>query len=63
MKRDFMKAKEVADYLRISVSSVYKLVRTNQLETTKILNKWRFDKNIVEKFIDESSSKFKVRNK
>jgi excisionase family DNA binding protein len=57
MQREFMKAEEVADYLRISVSSVYKLVRTNQLEATMILNKWRFDKNNVEAYIDKNSSK------
>ena len=57
MQREFMKAEEVADYLRISVSSVYKLVRTKQLEATMILNKWRFDKNNVEAYIDENSSK------
>ena len=56
MQREFMKAEEVADYLRISVSSVYKLVRTKQLEATMILNKWRFDKNNVEAYIDENSS-------
>mgnify|MGYP000716503646 CR=1 FL=1 len=56
MQREFMKAEEVADYLRISVSSVYKLVRTKQLEATMILNKWRFDKNHVEAYIDENSS-------
>jgi excisionase family DNA binding protein len=57
MQREFMKAEEVADYLRISVSSVYKLVRTKQLEATMVLNKWRFDKNNVEAYIDKNSSK------
>ena len=57
MKREFMKTEEVADYLRISVSSVYKLVRTKQLEAIMVLNKWRFDKNCVEAYIENNSSK------
>jgi len=56
MRQELMKAQEVADYLRISLTSVYKLVRTKQIEAMRVLNKWRFDRRSVEAFLEKNKS-------
>ncbi len=45
-----MTVQEVADYLRLSKDSVYKLVKTGELPAAKILNKLRFRKTSVEEY-------------
>ncbi len=42
---------EVAQYLRINVRSVYKLVREGRLPGVKVLNKWRFDREQIEAWV------------
>ena len=45
-----MNVQEVADFLRISKDSVYKLVKTGDLPAARILNKLRFDRMTIEKY-------------
>jgi excisionase family DNA binding protein len=42
---------EVARYLKISVTSVYKLARAGEIPAFKVLNKWRFDRREVDKLV------------
>ncbi len=50
---EIMTVQEVADYLRLSKDSVYKLVKTGELPAAKILNKLRFDRTSVEAYFKE----------
>jgi len=49
-----MTVQEVADYLRLSKDSVYKLVKQGELPAAMILNKLRFKRTSIEEY-------FKVR--
>ncbi len=44
---------EVAELLRISRFSVYNLVKRGDLSAVKVLNKFRFDINSVEKYLEK----------
>ena len=51
MDREIMTVAQVADYLQISKQSVYQLVRQKKLPACKVLNKWRFNKSLVNQWI------------
>ena len=51
MKREIMTVVQVADYLQISKKSVYNLVKEGKLPASKVLNKLRFSKEVVDQFI------------
>jgi len=48
-----MTVQEVANYLRLSKDSVYKLVKKGELPAARILNKLRFDRTSVEEYFKE----------
>jgi excisionase family DNA binding protein len=48
-----MTVQEVADYLRLSKDSVYKLVKIGELPAAMILNKLRFDRTSVEEYFKQ----------
>jgi len=51
MKREIMTAEQVADYLQISKKSVCNLVKQGKLPASKVLNRLRFSKEVVDQFI------------
>jgi excisionase family DNA binding protein len=51
MQLEIMTVVQVADYLQISKKSVYKLVKDGKLPASKVLNKLRFSKDVVDQFI------------
>ncbi len=54
---DIMTIQEVADYLRLSKDSVYKLVKTGELPAAMILNKLRFSRSTVEDYFNRKEIK------
>ncbi len=48
-----MTVQEVASYLRISRFSVYNLVKRGELPAMKILNKFRFNREAIEDYLNE----------
>ena len=54
---DIMTVQEVADYLRLSKDSVYKLVKMGELPAAMILNKLRFDRTTVEDYFKQNEIK------
>jgi len=46
-----MTTAEVAQYLRISISTVYKLIRRRQIPAFKVASDYRFNKEAIEKWI------------
>ena len=56
MRQELLNAHEVADWLRISLTSVYKLVRTKQIEAVRVLNKFRFDRRSIESYLEKNKT-------
>ncbi len=55
MKKQILTLNEVAEYLKISSSSVYKLARKGEIPAFKVLNKWRFDSDLIDKLIESKN--------
>ncbi|MBI9047768.1 MAG: helix-turn-helix domain-containing protein [Anaerolineaceae bacterium] len=56
MDSEFFTAEEVANYLRLPLSTVYKLVQENKIPGFKIGKHWRFRKIKFEEWIKEQES-------
>ena len=55
--RRIMTAPEVAEYLRIHLSTLYKLVRKHQIPAFKMGTEIRFDRDVIEKWIIDRQAK------
>jgi len=56
-KRDeIMMMDELAQYLRISKSTLYKLAVENKLPGTKIGKRWRFHKDAIDRWVQTGNS-------
>jgi len=53
MDNDIMTLKEVAEYLKLSELSLYRLLRARKIPAFKIGQQWRFKKTALDKWIDE----------
>ncbi|HBG60564.1 MAG: hypothetical protein A2243_04675 [Omnitrophica WOR_2 bacterium RIFOXYA2_FULL_38_17] len=58
-KKNVMNIKQVAEYLGVHVSTVYKYAQEGTIPAFKIGSDWRFTKKHIDKWIDESMSKGK----
>ncbi len=52
---DIMTIEEVADYLRVPVSSVYKLAQRGKIPASKVGRHWRFRREFIDQWIDEQA--------
>ncbi|NPV78211.1 MAG: helix-turn-helix domain-containing protein [Anaerolineae bacterium] len=57
MDSEFLTAEEVAEYLRLPLSTVYKLVQDKKLPGFKVGKHWRFRKDSIEKWINDQERK------
>jgi excisionase family DNA binding protein len=48
-----MTINELAKYLRLHTSTVYRMVRLGQIPASKIGNQWRFRKDVIDSWIAE----------
>lgn len=48
-----MTIEELAKYLRLHTSTVYRMVRMGQIPASKIGNQWRFRKDVIDSWITE----------
>jgi excisionase family DNA binding protein len=51
MERRIMTVEEVATYLQISKRSVYKLIKEGKLPATRILNKYRLNRESIDSLV------------
>ncbi len=51
MDSEFLTAEEVAEYLRLPLSTVYKLVQDKRLPGFKVGKHWRFRRETFERWI------------
>lgn len=56
MDTEFLTVEEVATYLRLPLSTVYKLVQDKKLPGFKVGKHWRFRKDTFEKWIIEQEN-------
>ena len=54
MEKDILTLEEAAEFLRIGKRSLYRLVKEGQVPGKKILNRWRFDKQSLRKWVNET---------
>lgn len=48
-----MTIEELARYLRLHKSTVYRMVRQGQIPANKIGNQWRFRKDVIDSWLSE----------
>jgi excisionase family DNA binding protein len=58
MESDFMTADEVAEYLRLPLSTVYKLVQDKKIPGFKVGKHWRFRKDTITQWIEYQEREF-----
>lgn len=51
---DIMKPKEVAQYLNMSILTVYKHARQGAIPGFRVGNSWRFDKKRIDEILSKS---------
>jgi excisionase family DNA binding protein len=51
---DVLTIQELAAYLKISKSTLYKLVREGKIPSQKIGRHWRFRKGTIDRWLDET---------
>ncbi|MEW6180941.1 MAG: helix-turn-helix domain-containing protein [Chloroflexota bacterium] len=61
MDTEFLTAEEVADYLRLPLSTVYKLVQDQRLPGFKVGKHWRFRREMIQKWVKEQENKFQPK--
>jgi len=52
-KTAIMTVSEVADYMRVHSSTIYRLVRENKIPAFKVGNQWRFRKSLIDKWLEK----------
>ncbi|HML39860.1 MAG TPA: helix-turn-helix domain-containing protein [Bellilinea sp.] len=50
---DFMTIEEVSAYLRVPVSSLYKLAQQGKIPASKVGRHWRFRRTFIDRWMDE----------
>lgn len=52
---NIMTIKQVAEYLKVSPRTIYKLVKEGTIPTFKIMNMWRFEQSQIDQWIRDKS--------
>jgi excisionase family DNA binding protein len=52
--QEVMTVKELADYLRVHPTTVYRLLRTRQLPGFRVGSEWRFNRAAIEQWQQEA---------
>jgi len=55
MPEDILTIREVADYLKITERTLYRLVQEGKLPAFKVGNSWRFRREDLDRWISEQS--------
>lgn len=52
---NLMTVGEVADYLRVTKKTIYRLLERGKIPATKVGNQWRFDKSSIDDWLQQNS--------
>ena len=55
MEKEILTIEEAADFLQMGKRSIYKLAKEGKIPGKKILNKWRFEKESLKKWVKEGN--------
>jgi len=58
---DLMTIEELEQYLRFTRKTIYKLLKKGSIPATKIGNKWRFDKEVIDKWLHHNMEGVRAR--
>ena len=58
---ELLTIEELAEYLKISKHTLYKMVEKGKLPALKIANQWRFKKDKIEAWLREHENKYTSR--
>ncbi len=53
---ELMTLEEVADYLRVTKKTIYRLLKRGRIPATKVGRQWRFDKTSIDEWLHHSSA-------
>lgn len=56
---EIMTIEEVAEYLRVPVSSLYKLAQQGKIPASKVGRHWRFRRKFIDRWINDQARGFK----
>lgn len=54
-KQEILTIEELSEYLKIPRSTLYKLCQEGRIPSQKVGRHWRFRKDTIDKWLDESS--------
>jgi len=57
MEKEILTIEDAAEFLQLSKRSIYRLVREGVIPGKKILNKWRFEKETLKRWVSEAEGK------
>ena len=57
MQTDIMTIREVADYLKLTEKTAYRLVAEGKIPGFKVGGSWRFRRGEIERWIDEQKNR------
>lgn len=52
----WMTLDEIAEYLKVSKETIYKMAQKGQIPGSKIGNQWRFNRQVVDEFLNAHSN-------
>jgi len=55
-----MTVDEVADYLRVTEKTIYRLLKQGKIPAAKVGNQWRFDTTLVDEWLQQNSVRAKA---
>ncbi len=55
MPNDILTLQEVAEYLKVDQRTVHRMLKSKQLPAFKVRNQWRFKKEAIDKWIENSN--------
>src|SRR4030042_233747 len=55
-----MTVDEVADYLRVTKKTIYRLLKQGSIPSTKVGHQWRFDKTLIDEWLRQKPAETKV---
>jgi len=58
---DLMTVEEIAEYLRLTKRTIYRLLKKGTIPAVKVGNKWRFDRSVIDKWLQPKMGEDKAR--
>ena len=53
--KELMTVEEVANYLRVTERTIYRMLKRGKLPAIKVGNRWRFDKKSIDEWMHKST--------